>query len=267
MSSLTWDQVKDVDVGSWKDARFASERLLVLRNLPSLSLSAPLLQQLLCPVASTGASCFFGAGHRTQRFEEFLALVAKFGGACLVEVKGGDHAIIEDAATVALCSPLPPKDLTWIGFDLAVISALKWRLPNFKAYHVVDPPLASASPRGPNSPGSGERHGSPRGSAVMCPRPGSLMGRRAEFRRQVDAIVEAGLDGIDCYADRELLDTSLVQYAVAAGLKVGLWVWPTVLPDCDSPVSWQHFADLHCDFFTSDLPQEVWQWEAANIRG
>ena len=37
VSSLTWEQVKDVDIGSWKDTRFASERLLV-PLLPSLLL-------------------------------------------------------------------------------------------------------------------------------------------------------------------------------------------------------------------------------------
>ena len=209
-----------------------------------------------------------GLGARSQRFEDFLALVAEFGGACLVEVKGGDHAIIEDAAETALRSPLPHAALTWIGFDLDVMAAVKRRLPGFQVYHVVEPALASASPRAADSPRSGERLGSPRGSHAASPRPGSIEGRRAQFRRLVDAIVEAGLDGIDCYADRALLDASLLQYATAAGLGVGVWVWPSVLPGCDSAASWQHFASLGCcGFFTSDLPPAVWEWEAARARG
>jgi hypothetical protein len=96
----------------------------------------------------------------------------------------------------------------------------------------------------------------------------------ADARCALTVRSETGLDGIDFYADITLLDpsTGLLQYAMDAKLSVGVWVWSSVLPGCDSPRSWQWFHDLNLsgyplDFFTSDLPHPgIWEWEAGRGR-
>ena len=47
MSTLTWEQVKDIDVGSWKDPNFASERLLVSVDVHSAARMAVEVQARL----------------------------------------------------------------------------------------------------------------------------------------------------------------------------------------------------------------------------
>lgn len=208
VSKLTWEQVKDVDIGSWKDVRFAGERLL--------------------------------------RFDEFLLLVNSFGGSCLVEIKGKDHAIIDNAVSAALKSTLPSANLHWIGFDIEVMGAIKRRLPNYKTYYVVEPLLED------NSQDKSNLRSLPLHS-------GKRSARAAEARRLCDEAVAAGLDGIDFYADPTLVERPLLEYARDRGLDVGVWVWRR-LPGCDTRKNWQTFHQLGIDFFTSDLPPTICAW-------
>ena len=107
VSELSWEEVAGVDIGS-----------------------------------RIGGSSF--SGERLLRFEDFLQLVGSFGQQCsaLVEVKGGEHAIVAPAAAIARQSlsagVVTPRQLRWIGFDLSVICALKARSPGSQCIHVVE---------------------------------------------------------------------------------------------------------------------------------
>ena len=71
-----------------------------------------------------------------------------------------------------------------------------------------------------------------------------------------------GLDGIDFDADLTLVTPAVLAHARAAGLAVGVWVSKS-LPGCDLLPSWREFAERGVDFFTSDLPPAVWEWDRA----
>lgn len=159
---------------------------------------------------------------------------------CLVEIKGGDHGIVEGAAAAALSSPLPRERLIWIGFDIEVMASMKRRLPQYQVYHVVN--VVRSSPRA---------------------RPAEV--RQGTAKQMIDAAAAAGLDGIDFDADLTLVTPAVLAHARAAGLAVGVWVSKS-LPGCDLLPSWREFAERGVDFFTSDLPPAVWEWDRARAR-
>ena len=112
VSTLSWDDVSSIDIGSSKGPEFSRERLL--------------------------------------QFPEFLAVVGSHGTrTAFVELKGGDMGMIEPAASAAQAAfaagTLEERLLTWISFDIDLMGAMKLRLPNSPAYLV-----AAVSPTDPD---------------------------------------------------------------------------------------------------------------------
>lgn len=179
-----------------------------------------------------------GGGQTLLTFDAFLALIAAHGGArCLVELKGGDSAIIDAAAEVALArAALPfgerigPDCVIFIGFDMEVMLAMKRRLPAYRSYLVVDPCTV------------------------------------AEKLRQIASCKAGGLDGVDFCAQPADFDASVMGAAAEAGLDVGVWVWRKH-PETDTRASWDAFTELGITFFTSDLPPEIFSWQKSASSG
>lgn len=111
VTELTWAQVRDVDVGSWLDAEWASERL------PTLNMTLQLLQQ---PTIARG-----------QR--EYRPTLPH----CYAELKSNGSAQefsydpkLPGAAEAAVTAGgIGPDQLTWISFSAAMMMEMKRRMP------------------------------------------------------------------------------------------------------------------------------------------
>jgi glycerophosphoryl diester phosphodiesterase len=197
VTELSWDQLRDVDVGAWKGDEWAGERIL--------------------PVA------------------DFFALIASHpGAATLVELKGGDQAMVEPAvaaATAALAGGLAAESVWWISFDLALVAAMKRALPQTSAWHVV--------------------HVRPEDGEARC-------------LELLAAAKAAGVDGVDFAALPEVVTPAVFEAAQQAGLGVGVWVSSGLAKNREVPLdtaaNCELFAERGAVFFTSDLPEEVWGW-------
>lgn len=230
VTELSWDELRDVDVGAWKDAKWAGERML--------------------PVA------------------EFFALIASSNGAAaLVELKGGDQAMVEPAVAAArVCAALPfshvfnipfiqtteaqvlvdlhsqvaledgglaAESIWWISFDLQLVSAMKDSLPQTSAWHVA--------------------HVKPEQGEAKC-------------LELIAAAQKAGIDGVDFAALPDVVTPAVFEAAKAAGIGIGVWVSSglgrSYGASVDTPANCKLFSDRGAVFFTSDMPEDVWAWWA-----
>jgi glycerophosphoryl diester phosphodiesterase len=98
VDSLTFDELQEFDVGSWKDKKWAAERV-------------PLLSAVLATIP--------------------------FGKRLLIEVKCGPNCVEAFAADLALVADRP-EAVTIIGFDLEIMAACKDRYPNHTVYLVAE---------------------------------------------------------------------------------------------------------------------------------
>jgi len=207
INQLNYAQVKDIDIGSWKGPEFATERLITL--------------------------------------EEAVGVVPN-GKTLLVEIKGGDNAIVPLLVNLATtCGRIDPGTVKWIGFDKELMSDMKRQLPSFQVYllgqfFMMTPCLAFTD------------------SAVV---------------RWTRETLDAGLDGIDLPASTWQLTHGVVetvrrQEAAQAGgdatkkkkLTVGAWCYVPHLNSSDTELAWERMRDRGADFFTSDLPPEIFSW-------
>eukprot|EP01045_Picozoa_sp_COSAG04_P017506 COSAG04_NODE_1552_length_6377_cov_253.592959_2_plen_306_part_00 len=197
VSELTWQQVSAIDVGAWKGAEWTGAAIL--------------------PVA------------------DFFALIASHpGAATLVELKGGDQAMVEPAvaaATAAIAAGLAAESVWWISFDLALVAAMKRALPQTSAWHVV--------------------HVRPEDGEARC-------------LELLTAAKAAGVDGVDFAALPDVVTPAVFEAAQQAGLGVGVWVSSGLAKNrgvpLDTAANCELFAERGAVFFTSDLPEEVWGW-------
>jgi len=93
----TWDELKTLDVGSWKDAKWAGEKL--------------------------------------PRLEEALATIPD-GSFCFIEIKVGAEAIPALVKAVR-ASGKKPEQLVVISFQADAVEAAKQQLPELKAYYLA----------------------------------------------------------------------------------------------------------------------------------
>lgn len=198
VSELTWDQLRNIDVGAWKDAKWTGERIL--------------------PVAD-----FFGL------------IAASPGAATLVELKGGDQAMVPAAVAAARVAlehgGLAAESLWWISFDLGLMSAMKKALPQTSAWHVA--------------------HVKPEQGEAKC-------------LELIAAAKAAGIDGVDFAALPDVITPAVFQAAEVAGIRVGVWVSIGLAANygkaLDTSTNCELFSERGAAFFTSDLPAEVWAW-------
>ena len=157
VSELTWQQVSAIDVGAWKDEEWTGQHIL--------------------PVG------------------DFLGIIAAHDGAsALVELKGGDQAMVDPAvaaATAAIERGLPAPSIWWISFDLDLATAMKRRMPATSAWHVA--------------------HVRPDEGEARC-------------LELVAAAAAAGIDGVDIAGLPDVLTQRVFEAAAEAGIGVGVWV-------------------------------------------
>lgn len=89
-----WDELKDLDAGSWKDPKYAGERI-------------PTLEQALATIPDSGR--------------------------CFIEIKVGPEAVPPVARAIE-ASGLKPAQLAIISFNAEAIAAARQQLPDIKAY-------------------------------------------------------------------------------------------------------------------------------------
>ena len=157
VSELTWQQVSAIDVGAWKSEEWTGQHIL--------------------PVG------------------DFLGIIAAHDGAsALVELKGGDQAMVDPAvaaATAAIERGLPAPSIWWISFDLDLATAMKRRMPATSAWHVA--------------------HVRPDEGEARC-------------LELVAAAAAAGIDGVDIAGLPDVLTQRVFEAAAEAGIGVGVWV-------------------------------------------
>lgn len=102
VAELQFDDIRDIDIGSWKDDRFASERLLSFYD--SLHI-----------LARSGRNKYF-----------------------VVEVKGGDFRILPELKRImhTFSATIHHSQIMWIGFDFALMKEMKKAFPANKCMHV-----------------------------------------------------------------------------------------------------------------------------------
>ena len=205
VTELSWDELRDVDVGAWKDPKWAGERML--------------------PVA------------------EFFALIASSkGAAALVELKGGDQAMVEPAVAAARVAledgGLAAESIWWISFDLQLVGAMKNALPQTSAWHVAHV-----------TPAQGE----------------------AKCLELIAAAQKAGIDGVDFGALPDVVTPAVFEAAKTAGIGIGVWVSSGLGRSygaaLDTPANCKVFSERGAVFFTSDMPEDVWAWWAQEGAG
>lgn len=192
------------------------------------------------------------AGQRVLLLEEFLAIVAGYGTACcLLELKGADSAIIQPAiqvAQAAIAGGMAAERLIWISFDLSLVKTIKTLLPACSTYHI-----AAVAPR---STCETVELVSQNGSD---PDGGEGEGRCFEL---LDQAAAAGIDGVDFGAVASVVTEKVFAYAASRNLQIGLWVSANfakrVDMDLDNAANCALFAACGAQFFTSDLPPDVW---------
>jgi glycerophosphoryl diester phosphodiesterase len=197
VNELSWDELREVDVGAWKDAKWTGERML--------------------PVGD-----FFGL------------IAGSPGAAALVELKGGDQAMVEPAVAAAKVAlkegGLAAESIWWISFDLALVAAMKKALPQTSAWHVA--------------------HVTAEQGEAKC-------------LELIAAAQQAGIDGVDFAALPDVITPAVFEAAETAGVGVGVWV-SSGLGKANGPVdtaaNCELFSERGAVFFTSDLPADVWAW-------
>jgi len=203
INELNYAQVKDVDIGSWKGPEFATERLVTLEEAAGI-----------VPEAKT----------------------------LLVEIKGGDIAIVQLLVTLAkTCPHINHKTVTWISFDKNILSGMKSHLPAFQVYLL----------------------------AHFFTTPSIAFTDEAVVRWAREAL-DAGLDGIDLPASTWQLTHGVVETVRRREadqapedkrkLTVGVWCYFPHMSSSDSELKWEQMRDRGVDFFTSDLPPEIFPW-------
>ena len=113
-ATLSWDDVRSVDVGSWFDATHRDERV---------PLFSQALQALLeADVGDEDDKCVFA---------ELKSVVGDEGGTGTMPAV--DSQLVEAASAVAAAQGLKPEQLTWISFSRAVACEAKRRMPSHRA--------------------------------------------------------------------------------------------------------------------------------------
>ena len=191
------------------------------------------------------------AGQRVLLLEEFLAIVAGHDTACcLLELKGADEAIIQPAiqvAQAAIAAGMAAERLIWISFDLSLVQTIKTLLPACSTYHIAAvAPLSTTAAELVSQKGSD-------------PAGGEGEGRCFEL---LDQAAAAGIDGVDFGAVASVVTEAVFAYAASRNLQIGLWVSTNFAKkldmDLDNAANVDLFAACGAQFFTSDLPPDVW---------
>lgn len=191
ISQLSYrDFIRHVDVGTWKLAEYAGER-------PCLMTDA---------MATLPAGCF-----------------------ALCEVKGGDKATAHAVTTLAKEKGWTGDQLTFIGFDLELMTEIKQRL--------LELDMGAIS--------------------VIYVQDAYDEEKAMEVIRLAKA---AGLDGVDFEADLSVVTPAVVSLAAASGLQTGVWVWPSQLPKSDTHPTAAELERCGVNFFTTDLPPAMQDW-------
>ena len=158
-----------------------------------------------------------GAGEHLITMEEHLAIIsASDGGKALLELKGGDQAMVPRAvavATAALEASLQPEQLIWISFDMPLVAAMKEQMPACPAFHVA------------------HVHPAPRPD-----HPADLFGPEACIQL-VDAAAAAGLTGVDFAAYPSVVTEAVFAHAATKSIKIGLWVAASLPGELDTPAN------------------------------
>jgi glycerophosphoryl diester phosphodiesterase len=158
-------------------------------------------------------------GERMPTLEQVLAIVPA-GKKIFIEIKCGPD-IVPKLRTMLDASPLSPDQVVVIAFEEAVITEVKQKIPQIKAYWLVGYKQDEAT-----------KAWSPRIEDVL---------------RTLDRL---GADGLDTEGNRQFVDQALVQQLRARGK--GLHVWTI-----DKPADAQHFQKLGVDSITTNRPAEI----------
>lgn len=101
VNQLNFDQIRHLDIGSWKGSPWAGETLCTFREALDIIMAAP-------------------------------------DKGCFPEIKGGDFAIVAALQTIVLDAGVSPAQVTFIGYDEATMIQAKNLMPSFKSLHVVE---------------------------------------------------------------------------------------------------------------------------------
>ena len=127
-----------------------------------------------------------------------------------------------------------PKQIIWIGFDLALLTEVKKQLPEYKALHVVLLRRRSAQQSASETPEAKQRE-------------------LVKGKKLIDAAKAANMDGIDFESNPDSVTTELLQYAHMQQLETAVWVFGAV-EGSDSPESLNYYTAASVDYFTSNMP-------------
>jgi glycerophosphoryl diester phosphodiesterase len=161
-----------------------------------------------------------------ERFVHMFAEIKSTGG--LLHSSGFDSRLTEACATAVNEVGVTPMQLTWISFSLGALLDMKRRTPSHAALLV---------------------------QWVLT---------RARAWEAAQLVVDSDLDGLDLNADPTIVTAELVDWLHARGKVVAVWVWKAPASNDVEPV-WEHMARVGVDYFTSNLPPHVHQWQATAL--
>jgi glycerophosphoryl diester phosphodiesterase len=158
-------------------------------------------------------------GERIPTLEQVLAIVPA-GKKIFIEIKSGPE-IVPQLRTVLDASSLSLEQVVVIAFNEAVITEVKQKIPQIRAYWLVGYKQDEAT-----------KVWSPRSEDVL---------------RTLDRL---GADGLDTEGNRQFVDQALVQQLRARGREFHVWT-------IDKPVDAQYFQQLGADSITTNRPAEI----------
>lgn len=203
------------------------------RNCSDSILDSDVNTLTLSDVRDADIGSSFAPGYANERLltcKSFLELVAAQGGECFVEVKRGDFGIVDELVECARASAVPPSNLTFIGFDVELMRRIKSAAPDYSC--------------------CGVGKVVPTGFTILDER------RALEFARRC---LDAGLDGADYNANSTVVTRNVVEYLHANNMRCIVWCSRAPAAN-DNPEIWNAMAAIGVDAFTSNCPEEAFEW-------
>eukprot|EP00930_Biecheleria_cincta_P091054 TRINITY_DN80555_c0_g1_i1.p1 TRINITY_DN80555_c0_g1~~TRINITY_DN80555_c0_g1_i1.p1 ORF type:complete len:147 (-),score=5.08 TRINITY_DN80555_c0_g1_i1:75-515(-) len=138
--------------------------------------------------------------------------------------------MVRDIVACARRSAVQPSCLTFIAFDVEVVSCIKKSAPEYHCF----------------------------GIANIWPTGWRWLDelRALRFARRCH---EAGLDGADYNAHTNVVTPRVVDHLHSCGLLCAVWVSRAPARN-DSPEIWRAMAAINVDIFTSNCPETIYQW-------
>lgn len=182
---MTSDELASMDVGKWKDEKWKGEKVSFL--------------------------------------DEVVKVIPK-GKKLFVEIKGGDHQIIDPLVEILKGAASRPEQIKIISFDHGVLKELKKKAPQYEIYFLT--------------------------TYRFYPGTWPYMRNEEELQALMKAAKEAGASGFDIeYAPN--VTKELVKKLKDNGFKVAVWSYA----EDDNVEAMEKMSQVGLDFFTTDRPK------------